>query len=157
MLKNFCCPWSMPFTRKWISPNVDHQWLENYMSVSPTCWQCLHVVNPNSPLIFIDQSSISIAARSANDAWNNYRSQYANSPLIDMFVGQLSSTITCGHCGHKSMTWDPFWDLSLPLPSRRYGSVTTMQCLEDFLSHEELDRDEQPVSFDWHLTSDSLF
>lgn len=37
--------------------------------------------------------------------------------LLDLFVGQLRSTLTCSSCHHASVTFDPFWDLSLPISS----------------------------------------
>lgn len=40
--------------------------------------------------------------------------------VVDLFLGQLMSTLECMSCGHKSTTFDPFWDLSLPIP--RVGS-----------------------------------
>lgn len=39
--------------------------------------------------------------------------------IIDLFVGQLKSTLICQTCGYKSVTFDPFWDLSLPIPKVR--------------------------------------
>lgn len=43
-----------------------------------------------------------------------------NFPLsfpLEFFVGQLKSTLTCTECRYRSLTFDPFWDLSLPIPS----------------------------------------
>jgi len=34
----------------------------------------------------------------------------------DIFVGQLKSELRFKDCGHKSTTFDPFWDLSVPIP-----------------------------------------
>lgn len=34
----------------------------------------------------------------------------------DIFVGQLKSELKFDDCGHKSVTFDPFWDLSVPIP-----------------------------------------
>jgi len=34
----------------------------------------------------------------------------------DLFVGQLKSKLTFYSCNHTSVTFDPFWDLSLPIP-----------------------------------------
>jgi len=36
--------------------------------------------------------------------------------LSDAFVGQLKSALTCLTCGYVSNTFDPFLDLSLPIP-----------------------------------------
>ena len=68
-----------------------------------------------------------------------------NSKIVDIFVGQLKSTLRCTHCGHCSVTFDPFWDLSLPIP-QKVGPVRLQQCLESFTREETLDGDEKPVS-----------
>ncbi|XP_024360208.1 ubiquitin carboxyl-terminal hydrolase 2 [Physcomitrium patens] len=36
-----------------------------------------------------------------------------------MFGGQFSSTVTCCECGHSSVVYEPFLDLSLPIPSKQ--------------------------------------
>lgn len=35
--------------------------------------------------------------------------------IVDIFVGQLKSTLTCLDCQHVSDTFEPFLALSLPL------------------------------------------
>lgn len=35
--------------------------------------------------------------------------------ITDIFVGQLKSELKFDECGHRSVTFDPFWDLSLPV------------------------------------------
>lgn len=85
-----------------------------------------------------------------------------------MIGGQLSSVITCGICANISTCWDPFWDLSLPLPRGRYvlstlpnvnlsnnnvlmfislirGEVNVERCIREFEALEELDYDEKPI------------
>lgn len=34
---------------------------------------------------------------------------------LDLFVGQLKSSLTCSVCGFRSTMFDPFWDLSIPI------------------------------------------
>lgn len=36
--------------------------------------------------------------------------------IVDLFHGQLKSTVMCQNCGTKSVRFDPFTFLSLPLP-----------------------------------------
>lgn len=36
-----------------------------------------------------------------------------------IFGGQLSSTVTCLECGHSSTIYEPFLDLSLPVPTKK--------------------------------------
>ncbi|KAF3794141.1 Ubiquitin carboxyl-terminal hydrolase 2 [Nymphaea thermarum] len=37
-----------------------------------------------------------------------------------IFGGQLSSTVSCLECGHSSVVYEPFLDLSLPVPMKRH-------------------------------------
>lgn len=56
-----------------------------------------------------------IAGKSAADSWNCYLSQN-DSIITDLFSGQLQSTVECLVCHHKSFCFDPFLDLSVPIP-----------------------------------------
>lgn len=80
----------------------------------------------------------------AQESWQRYL-RMDNSKIVDHFVGQLKSTLKCTHCGHCSVTFDPFWDLSLPIPQRT-GQLRLSQCLDSFTREETLDGDEKPVS-----------
>lgn len=84
------------------------------------------------------------APETANEAWSQYRDIVDDSPLVDLVVGQLCSTIVCGQCQNKSYCWDPFWDLSLPLVRGRY-SLKLSDVLEEFTAKETLDSDERPI------------
>ncbi|XP_023288303.1 ubiquitin carboxyl-terminal hydrolase Usp2 isoform X2 [Orussus abietinus] len=82
-------------------------------------------------------------SQKATESWKRYlRSE--DSTIVDVFVGQLRSSLHCTSCGHVSVTLDPFWDLSLPIPSRS-GTVKLNQCLEHFTKEEVLDGDEKPT------------
>ncbi|CAF2428907.1 unnamed protein product [Rotaria sp. Silwood2] len=70
--------------------------------------------------------------------------RYENSPLVDIFAGQLKSTLECSYCRYQSITFDMFWDLSLPLPRDR-SSTTLQECIQLFMSEEELNGDEEPM------------
>ncbi|CAF1175580.1 unnamed protein product [Rotaria sordida] len=70
--------------------------------------------------------------------------RYENSPLVDIFAGQLKSTLECSYCQYQSITFDMFWDLSLPLPRDR-SSTTLQECIQLFMSKEELNGDEEPM------------
>src|SRR4051812_28082008 len=39
--------------------------------------------------------------------------------MTDLFCGQLRSVVQCGTCGKTSTCYDPFMDLSLPIPKAR--------------------------------------
>ncbi|XP_066961915.1 ubiquitin carboxyl-terminal hydrolase 2-like isoform X1 [Macrobrachium rosenbergii] len=79
----------------------------------------------------------------AMESWKRYL-RYDDSKIVDMFVGQLKSCLQCSVCGHCSVTFDPFWDLSLPIPSKS-GQVRLSQCLDLFTKEEVLDGDERPT------------
>jgi ubiquitin carboxyl-terminal hydrolase 6/32 len=50
----------------------------------------------------------------AKEAWENHLRRN-RSIIVDLFQGQLKSTVTCPDCGKVSITFDPFMCLSLPL------------------------------------------
>ncbi|NXQ55510.1 UBP2 hydrolase, partial [Anthoscopus minutus] len=76
--------------------------------------------------------------------WRRYQER-EDSRISDLFVGQLKSSLTCGECGYCSTAFDPFWDLSLPIPKKGYGEVTLMDCLRLFTKEDVLDGDEKPT------------
>lgn len=53
----------------------------------------------------------------AAKAWQNHVSRN-NSVIVDLFQGQLKSTLVCPKCNKISVTFDPFMYLSLPLPMK---------------------------------------
>eukprot|EP00039_Didymoeca_costata_P033149 m.40901 g.40901 ORF g.40901 m.40901 type:complete len:620 (+) comp9719_c0_seq2:89-1948(+) len=79
---------------------------------------------------------------------NWYRAR-ANSHVMDLFSGQLRSSLICNHCGNKSDSFDPFWDLSLPIPSHETNGATKpldiSRCFAEFAKEEILDGDERPT------------
>ncbi|XP_064326829.1 ubiquitin carboxyl-terminal hydrolase 2 isoform X1 [Phalacrocorax carbo] len=76
--------------------------------------------------------------------WKRYQER-EDSRIGDLFVGQLKSSLTCSECGYCSTAFDPFWDLSLPIPKKSYGEVTLMDCLRLFTKEDVLDGDEKPT------------
>lgn len=51
----------------------------------------------------------------ARESWTNFlrRNQ---SIIVDLFMGQYKSIVTCPSCKHESITFDPYSTLSLPIP-----------------------------------------
>ncbi|XP_061574663.1 ubiquitin carboxyl-terminal hydrolase 2-like isoform X3 [Cololabis saira] len=76
--------------------------------------------------------------------WSKYLER-EDSKIVDLFVGQLRSSLTCCHCGFCSTVFDPFWDLSLPIAKKSYGEVTLMDCMRLFTKEDVLDGDEKPT------------
>jgi hypothetical protein len=61
-------------------------------------------------------------------SWNTHLMRN-NSVVVDHFHGQLKSTVVCQHCGHVSLTFDPFVFLSLPVPSKNQVAFHTLLAL----------------------------
>ncbi|XP_053126083.1 ubiquitin carboxyl-terminal hydrolase 2 isoform X2 [Hemicordylus capensis] len=75
--------------------------------------------------------------------WMKYLDR-EDSRIGDLFVGQLKSSLTCSVCGFCSTAFDPFWDLSLPIP-KGYGEVNLIDCMRLFTKEDILDGDEKPI------------
>ncbi|XP_017289639.1 ubiquitin carboxyl-terminal hydrolase 2a isoform X1 [Kryptolebias marmoratus] len=78
--------------------------------------------------------------------WSKYLER-EDSKIVDLFVGQLRSSLTCSHCGFCSTVFDPFWDLSLPIAKKGYGEVSLMDCMRLFTKEDVLDGDEKPTCY----------
>ncbi|KAL0037419.1 hypothetical protein WJX79_007016 [Trebouxia sp. C0005] len=88
----------------------------------------------------------------ADRLWQKYLS-IDNSPITDLFGGQLQSTVHCQKCKGNFTMYEPFWDLSLPIVKEGKGGIgawlsgkkdpTSIQdCLQAFTSDELLQGDE---------------
>jgi len=100
------------------------------------------VITKPQPIHTEIDSSLSVCEQ-AMEAWKRYIRR-DDSHLVDLFVGQLKSTLRCSDCNHESVTFEPFWDLSLGIPSRT-GEVSLLDCLDTFTKEEVLDGDEMPT------------
>ena len=58
----------------------------------------------------------------AERLWGQYKAR-TNSVMVDVFAGQLRSSVECHACGKESTSYDPFWDLSLPLRAARSAAA----------------------------------
>ncbi|KAL4622609.1 ubiquitin carboxyl-terminal hydrolase 21-like [Arapaima gigas] len=80
--------------------------------------------------------------------WKKYLER-ENSKIVDLFAGQLRSSLHCSVCSHYSTTFDVFYDLSLPIPkvlrSVAGGSVSLKDCLELFSQEEQLEKENSPL------------
>ncbi|CAN9501282.1 unnamed protein product [Ophioblennius macclurei] len=76
--------------------------------------------------------------------WSMYL-QREDSKVVDLFVGQLKSSLTCTVCGFRSTVFDPFWDLSIPIVQKNSGEVTLKDCLRLFAKEDVLDGEERPT------------
>eukprot|EP00091_Calanus_sinicus_P019968 TRINITY_DN5225_c0_g1_i2.p1 TRINITY_DN5225_c0_g1~~TRINITY_DN5225_c0_g1_i2.p1 ORF type:complete len:322 (-),score=54.63 TRINITY_DN5225_c0_g1_i2:691-1656(-) len=100
------------------------------------------VITKPQPIHTEIDSSLSVCEQ-AMEAWKRYIRR-DDSHLVDLFVGQLKSTLRCSDCNHESVTFEAFWDLSLGIPSKS-GEVSLLDCLDTFTKEEVLDGDEMPT------------
>ncbi|XP_013420929.1 ubiquitin carboxyl-terminal hydrolase 2 [Lingula anatina] len=95
------------------------------------------------PMIISDKDEENLStSEKATMYWKSYL-RIDDSKIVDLFVGQLRSTLTCTACDHSSVTFDPFWDLSVPIP--KSSNITIMHCIQEFMREEILDDDERPT------------
>ncbi|OQR90426.1 ubiquitin-specific protease [Thraustotheca clavata] len=78
------------------------------------------------------------------------------SALSEQFCGQLRSEVTCQVCNHRSVCFDVFWDLSIPVPKKgksmtiRFGGckaeddggVAIQDCLKAYMEEENIKEDD---------------
>ena len=77
----------------------------------------------------------------AAEAWKCYLLRN-KSIVVDLFQGQLRSTLTCCECNYSRVKFDPFMYLSLPLPEGD-DDFNLDDCLNEFSKEEVLEGDEQ--------------
>ncbi|MEQ2276805.1 hypothetical protein XENORESO_010588, partial [Xenotaenia resolanae] len=81
----------------------------------------------------------------ANAMWKKHLER-DDSIIVDLFSGQLRSSLHCSVCSHYSNTFDVFCDLSLPIPKKSSrGEVSLQECLDLFSQEEKLDKENSPM------------
>ncbi|KAF4078174.1 hypothetical protein AMELA_G00196310 [Ameiurus melas] len=70
-----------------------------------------------------------------------------DSIFVDLFSGQLRSSLHCSVCSHYSNTFDVFCDLSLSIPktSDSRAGITLRECLDLFSHEEKLSKENSPM------------
>ncbi|GMH39292.1 hypothetical protein BSKO_07190 [Bryopsis sp. KO-2023] len=83
----------------------------------------------------------------AEKFWETYL-QKDCSPITDLFAGQLQIIRTCQKCSSRKTTYEPFWELSLPLAKERSwfgrGPSSIEDLLKAFTAGEVMQGDEGP-------------
>jgi len=74
-------------------------------------------------------------------AWMRYLRR-GKSFLVDLFQGQLRSSLHCEECQHQARTFEPFLYLSVPVP-RETTSARVVDALDKYLESELLTGDER--------------
>lgn len=70
--------------------------------------------------------------RDVSDEYWKFYMERNSSALSDLFCGQLRSEIHCNTCNHRSLCFDVFWDLSVPVPKKK--STTQLRMPGNFFS-----------------------
>jgi len=77
----------------------------------------------------------------ASQSWERHLRR-DKSFFVDVFQGQLRSTVTCSRCSFQSVRFEPFMYLSVPVVNSTSGEITSLEsCIEAFLAPEELDNE----------------
>jgi len=92
--------------------------------------------SPRKIVSALVQSKEEKEERKAARAWQQYLTKNS-SVIVDLFQGQLKSTVTCMVCRYVSTTFDTFMYLSVPLP-KTDRPVTLVDCLIEFTKNEIL-------------------
>lgn len=71
----------------------------------------------------------------AEAAWKLHKT-HNESIIVELFQGQFKSTVKCLTCGTKSVTFDAFMYLSLPIPNS--GRCSLRECVNHFSKTERL-------------------
>lgn len=66
--------------------------------------------------------SIEFTSKVAHDSWQRFLSR-ENSFITDNFYGQFKSKLTCPVCAKVSITFEPFSNLLMPLPSPKQAHI----------------------------------
>ncbi len=68
------------------------------------------------PYIQINEQSEKETDKEASERYWNYHLQRENSIIVDLFHGQFQNIIKCEKCHKEKKTYEPFINLSLPIP-----------------------------------------
>ncbi|KAL2613811.1 hypothetical protein R1flu_025503 [Riccia fluitans] len=80
----------------------------------------------------VDGEKKTILSTEANGAKGLEKKQEQVETFVDkVFGGQLSSTVSCCECGHSSVVYEPFLDLSLSIPAKKVSQPTQLQSVSE--------------------------
>lgn len=99
-------------------------------------------VKPASESVdYLSKWQITVNPREKDDYLAWYRGlikSEGESPINDMFQGHVQSKLVCNKCGHKSISYNPFTILSLPIPGNNGSTVDLTDCLRYYTQDEVL-------------------
>lgn len=79
----------------------------------------------------------------SEEHWSN-NLKIENSRISEIFSGQLKSTLKCMKCDHRSPTFEVFWLLPVPIPTK-LSSIKLDDCIKLFMTEEILDGEDKPT------------
>ncbi|KAL7424547.1 hypothetical protein Q5752_000231 [Cryptotrichosporon argae] len=82
------------------------------------------------------------------ECWEGYKRRN-DSVIVDLFQGQLMSTLVCPECHKESITMDPFMYLTVPLPIQQ---TRTFKCV-----FVPLDKSKLPINVEVSIPSNASF
>lgn len=74
--------------------------------------------------------------KAANMAWEDY-SASNKSIIVTLFAGQQRSSLRCTTCSKESVTFEPFFNLSLPIPPSN-TQCSIMECFQLYTKPEQI-------------------
>ncbi|KAL6062848.1 Ubiquitin carboxyl-terminal hydrolase 15, partial [Balamuthia mandrillaris] len=84
----------------------------------------------NKPYVEVTESNGRPDEVVAKECWQNHLKRN-QSVIVDLFQGQLKSTLICPQCNKVSITFDPFMYLSLPMPPENDRVVEVILVWDD--------------------------
>lgn len=90
-------------------------------------------------MVEIDNNGTHDQEKSAVVSWHRYLMR-DKSAIVDMFQGQLRSSIKCRDCGYQNIRFDAFMYLSLPV---KETSKSLDHCLADYVKAEDMTHENQ--------------
>ncbi|ODQ65431.1 peptidase C19, ubiquitin carboxyl-terminal hydrolase 2, partial [Nadsonia fulvescens var. elongata DSM 6958] len=84
-----------------------------------------------------EEHSIEAIAGLAEACWEAHKKRN-DSIILDLFSGLYRSTLVCPVSNNVSITFDPFMDLTLPLPEKKRNGFDLNDCLDLFAKPEVL-------------------
>ncbi|MEL6816548.1 MAG: ubiquitin carboxyl-terminal hydrolase family protein [Cyanobacteria bacterium J06598_3] len=70
-------------------------------------------------------------------AWDDFKSNNC-SFVLNLFWGQMKSTLHCSHCGKESVKWEAFSHLSVPMPESS-SKCSLQECLHLHMARERVE------------------
>lgn len=78
--------------------------------------------------------------KKSDDSWKIHIAKNS-SPIMNLFHGELISSITCPICKHADSVHDPFLFLSVPIAKKYIVSLSLEDCINEFAEKDVLDKD----------------